>query len=203
MTVAPWSSGKSRTVLTTGSPTSITACRGTVTSGRKSVISPVNVSPRLAGPRGPAAGRAPGVRSSTAVSGVARTTMVLTASGLERTRTSPAGSCAHVTAPSTRPRATPPVRPSWRRVSTIPFPALPAFEERPPPAEDLVGHAREEERARDHDGAAGPGVLERLGDRRPRVRDRLGTARAERVGRHRRVEAAAPDPRDDDALRAG
>ena len=73
------------------------------------VSSPVKVSPALAGPRGPTAGFAPGVRSSMRVSGSARTVTVVGACGPEpdSTRTSAGGGSA-APANSALPRARPP-----------------------------------------------------------------------------------------------
>src|SRR6266516_2284700 len=67
------------------------AGRGTVKPERRSVMSPVKVSPVLAGPLGAPAGLAPGVRSSIVTPGSAATVTVVAAPGPERTRTSAPG----------------------------------------------------------------------------------------------------------------
>src|SRR6266566_8795836 len=79
------------------------AGRGTVKPERRSVMSPVKVSPVLAGPLGAPAGLAPGVRSSIVTPGSAATVTVVAAPGPERTRTSAPGAGSRT---SGRPSAT-------------------------------------------------------------------------------------------------
>src|SRR5947199_5079354 len=81
------------------------AGRGTVKPERKSVMSPVKVSPVLAGPLGAPAGLAPGVRSSIVIPGSAATVTVVAAPGPERTRTSAAGAAPAAAMTRGRPSA--------------------------------------------------------------------------------------------------
>src|SRR5438094_7428272 len=81
------------------------AGRGTVKPERRSVMSPVKVSPVLAGPLGAPAGLAPGVRSSIVTPGSAATVTVVAAPGPERTRTSAAVAGEAATRTSGRPSA--------------------------------------------------------------------------------------------------
>src|SRR5207245_11492366 len=83
------------------------AGRGTVKPERRSVMSPVKVSPVLAGPLGAPAGLAPGVRSAIVIPGSAATVTVVAAPGPERTRTSAAGAASRT---SGRPSAKAPTR---------------------------------------------------------------------------------------------
>jgi hypothetical protein len=113
MTVVPASSGSTRTMLTRSSETSTAAGRLVARPRKKSRTSSRKVSPVLAIPCPSVAGRAPTVRSSTTVSGVARTVIVVVGSGagVERTRTSAGIGSAPSASPhdsSTRPKTPPP-----------------------------------------------------------------------------------------------